>query len=88
MNRLKGIPEATIEYTAKQKNCDTLDIYCDLFHEKKIEFDLTGGGSNCGFKFENKTDMGVRSYANGEMTRQIKMRPSANELNLTRKYVC
>ena len=88
MNRLKGIPEKTIEYTAKQKNCDTLDIYCDLFHEKEVVFDLTEGGYNCGFKFENKTDMSVRSYANGEQIRHIKVRPSANELNLTRKYVC
>ena len=63
-------------------------IFIATYFTKKIEFDLTGGGSNCGFKFENKTDMGVRSYANGEMTRQIKMRPSTNELNLTRKYVC
>ena len=87
MNRLKGIPEKTIEYTAKQNNCDTLGIYCDLFHEKEVEFDLTEGGYNCGFKFENKTDMSVRSYARGELVRHIKIKPSSNELNITRKYV-
>ena len=87
MSRSKGIPEKTIEYTAKQNNCDTLGIYCDLFHEKEVEFDLTEGRYNCGFKFENKIDMSARSYARGELVRHIKIKPSSNELNITGKYV-
>ena len=67
--RLKSVPTSCIEYTSKEQELKPIDLYKDLFNGKKINFDLTEGGNNCGFKYEK--DLTVRSYEESEFTRCI-----------------
>ena len=67
--RMKSIPTSCIKYTSKELNLQPLDLYKQLYDNKKIDFDLTENGNKCGFKFE--TDMSVRSYKDGEFHRCI-----------------
>ena len=66
---MKSVPTSCIEYTSKEQELKPIDLYKDLFNGKKINFDLTEGGSNCGFKYEK--DLTVRSYEESEFTRCI-----------------
>ena len=50
-------------------NLQPMELYKHLFESKKINFDLTEGGHNCGFKYEK--DMSVRSYQESEFNRCI-----------------
>ena len=68
-HRMKSVPTSCIKHTVKEMNLQPLELYKQLFENKKIDFDLTEGGNWCGFKFE--TDMSVRSYKEGEFHRCI-----------------
>ena len=54
-----------------------LGLYQDLYKGQAIHFDLTCGGSRCGFKFN--PDLSVRSYRDGEFTRTISFRKGGEE---------
>jgi hypothetical protein len=70
-NRMKGITPSTIDHAAKVGNKETKDVYKALYDKDTVNFDLTEAGQKCGFKFENKTDLSVRSYKSGEFHRNI-----------------
>ena len=53
----------------KEQELQPIDLYKKLYNGDKINFDLTEGGSNCGFKYEK--DLTVRSYEENEFTRCI-----------------
>lgn len=57
--RMKGVPNATILYTAEQRNQTLLELYQDLYDGEAIEFDLLCGGKRCNFKFHK--DMTIES---------------------------
>ena len=67
--RMKSVPTSCIKYTSKEMNLQPMELYKQLFESKKINFDLTEGGNNCGFKYEK--DMSVRSYQESEFNRCI-----------------
>jgi hypothetical protein len=67
--RMKSVPTSCIKYTSKELNLQPMELYKQLFESKKINFDLTEGGNNCGFKYEK--DMSVRSYQESEVNRCI-----------------
>ena len=67
--RMKSVPTSCIEYTSKEQELQPIDLYKDLFNGKKINFDLTEGGNNCGVKYEK--DLTVRSYEESEFNRCI-----------------
>ena len=58
-----------IKYTSKCQNIQPLELYEKLYNGTKINFDLTEGGTNCGFKYEK--DLSVRSYEESEFNRCI-----------------
>ena len=66
---MKSVPTSCIKYTSKEMNLQPMELYKQLFESKKIDFDLTEGGNNCGFKYEK--DMSVRSYQESEFNRCI-----------------
>ena len=68
---MKGITPSTIDHAAKVGNTNTKEVYKTLYDRGTVNFDLTESGQKCGFKFENKTDMSVRSYKAGEFNRNI-----------------
>lgn len=50
--RMKGIPNACLEYTSKQLGYDNIfAMYQALYDGQKIEVDLTNGGDKANFKF-------------------------------------
>ena len=57
--RMKGVPNATILYTAEQRGQTLLELYQDLYDGEAIEFDLLCGGNRCNFKFHK--DMTIES---------------------------
>ena len=59
--RMKGIPESTIIYTAKQLNINLYELYEKLYDGNKINFDLLEGGKRCNMKFNNNLSV---SYLN------------------------
>jgi hypothetical protein len=80
--RLKSVPSSCIEYTCKMLECDPLELYKRLYKPGiKIEFDLTQGGTMCGFKY-NK-DLSVRSYNEGEFIRNIGMPEDVERINIS-----
>jgi len=48
--RMKGVPNSTIKYTAKNLNLSVFELYEKLYEGDKIMFDLTEGGSKANFK--------------------------------------
>ena len=67
--RMKSVPTSCIEYESKEQELQPINLYEDLFNGEKINFDLTEGGNNCGFKYEK--DLTVRSYEESEFNRCI-----------------
>ena len=67
--RMKSVPTSCIKYTSQGQNIQPLDLYEKLYNGTKINFDLTEGGTNCGFKYEK--DLSVRSYEESEFHRCI-----------------
>ena len=43
--RMKGIPTPCFKYYAQRKGTTVLDVYKQIFNNKSIKFDLTGGGN-------------------------------------------
>ena len=48
--RMKGVPNTTIKYTAKNLNLTVFELYEKLYEGDKIIFDLTEGGAKANFK--------------------------------------
>lgn len=48
--RMKGVPNTTIKYTAKNLNLTVFELYEKLYEGDKIMFDLTEGGAKANFK--------------------------------------
>ncbi|MCI4442518.1 MAG: hypothetical protein JHC39_03335, partial [Lentimicrobium sp.] len=48
--RMKGVPNTTIKYTAKNLNLTVFELYEKLYEGEKIMFDLTEGGAKANFK--------------------------------------
>ena len=48
--RMKGIPNSTIKYTAKNLDISVFELYERLFEGENIKFDLTEGGGKANFK--------------------------------------
>jgi hypothetical protein len=48
--RMKGVPNSTIKYTAKNLNLSVFELYEKLYKGDKIKFDLTEGGAKANFK--------------------------------------
>ena len=57
---MKSVPTSCIKHTAQENEMQPLDIYNELFEGERMNFDLTEGGLNCGFKYDK--DLSVRSY--------------------------
>lgn len=67
--RMKSVPTSCIKYTSQDKKLQPLELYKQLYNGTSINFDLTEGGNNCGFKYER--DLTVRSYEESEFNRCI-----------------
>ena len=80
MNRLKGISESSIKFEGGTEG--TKQLYERLYNKETLEFDLTENGDKCGFKYENKTDMGVRSYRKGEFSRHVSVNPNVERIEI------
>jgi len=48
--RMKGVPNSTVKYTAKNLNLSVFELYEKLYEGEKIMFDLTEGGAKANFK--------------------------------------
>jgi len=66
--RLKGIPNSTIIYEAKNnyKN-NPMNIYEDLYKGKKINFDLTNDGTKPNFEFDKSYNVKTKYQFNREI---------------------
>ena len=80
MNRLKGISESSIKFEGGKEG--TKQLYERLYNDETLNFDLTENGDKCGFKYENKTDMGVRSYRKGEFSRNVSVNPNVERIEV------
>ena len=75
--RMKGVPTPSIRHTAAAEGMNVLNLYKRLYQGRAFSFDLTCGGSRCGFKY-NK-DLTVRSYRASEFCRTIAFRKGGQE---------
>jgi len=64
--RMKGVPNATIKYTAEQRGQSLLELYQSLYDGEAVEFDLLCGGKRCNFKFHK--DMTIESMKDFKRT--------------------
>ena len=80
MNRLKGISESSIKFEGGTEG--TKQLYERLYNKETLNFDLTENGDKCGFKYENKIDMGVRSYRKGEFSRSVSVNPNVERIEV------
>ena len=59
--RMKGVNnEAILDYAFKNYNGDCLKMYEDMFHGKKIEFDLLCGGKKIAFLYDKNMTISTR----------------------------
>ena len=79
--RLKSVPTSCIKHAASSQGLNPMDVYKHLFGiGNHIKFDLTENGMNCGFKYEK--DMSVRSYAENEFTREMKLNSEIERIEI------
>ena len=50
--RMNSVPTSCIKYTSKEMNIQPMELYKQFSESKKINLDMTEGGNNCGFKYE------------------------------------
>jgi len=71
--RMKGIPNESIQYTCKQLNINSYDLYKQLYEGKSIDFDLLCGGKKCSFQYNKDLSVRSRGYNDGvsEFSRKL-----------------
>ena len=75
--RMKGVSTRSIHHAAAREAISIIELYKRLYRGLAITFDLTCGGTMCGFKYN--PDLSVRSYLGGEFSRTLAFRKGGQE---------